>query len=320
MRLRVDPWDPEYGASVEIDEDLGPAVGLDLNVEVEGPWKPIDHGLPSDLATPCCVFVDGVRRIDARLFAQEDALEAPGLAGCFAVGAAWSTLPPKVDSIEVGRLLVVGGNLTAPELPVVVGSTALRFLPWTVSGTAPLDPLRGLQNAMRDAEAKLAAQLQGDGRADVVICDGPLSYFSPGPVVGLVKRQSRSYLDSERSRVIGELAAGQRTPMFKLGEQRLERFSWYLRLTAPRPIDGAMAGVVRLEVAAAQGLSTAQDLAALTCAILPRFAPQPGRDARAPQNLFPVGALETVLRHRLGDGMLIRRALEVRLLEEVRIG
>lgn len=320
MRLRVDPWDPEYGASVELDDDLAPPVGLDLDVEVAGAWEPIDHGLPSDLTTPCCAFVDGVRRIDARLFAEEGSVEAPGLAGCYAVGAAWSTLPPKVDSVAVGRLLVVGGNLTAPTLNVEIGSTALQFDPWSVAGAAPLDPLRGLQNAMRDAEARLARQLHDAGGADVVVCDGPLSYFSLGPVVGLVKRQSRSYLDADRGRVVGQLEAGQRTPMFKLGEQRLERYSWYLRLTTPRPIDGAMAGVVRMEVAAAQGLAAAQELAALTSAVLPRFAPQPGRDARAPQNLFPVGALETVLRHRLGDGMLIRRALELRLLEEVSIG
>ena len=31
----------------------------------------------------------------------------------------------------------------------------------------------------------------------------------------------------------------------------------------------------------------------------------------SPQNLFPIGALETHLRHRLGDPLLLRRALEL---------
>jgi hypothetical protein len=78
-----------------------------------------------------------------------------------------------------------------------------------------------------------------------------------------------------------------------------------------------MAGVVRLEADAAMGLDAARELANFAAGMLPRFASQPGHDARAPQNLYPVGALETHLRHRLGDPMLIRRAIETRLSEEV---
>jgi hypothetical protein len=78
-----------------------------------------------------------------------------------------------------------------------------------------------------------------------------------------------------------------------------------------------MAGLVRLEVSASSGLKAAQDVAALASAVLPLFASQPGRDPRAPQNLYPVGALERHLRHRLGDAALIRRAIEARLNEEV---
>ena len=108
--------------------------------------------------------------------------------------------------------------------------------------------------------------------------------------------------------MLGLLDVGERTPIFKFGEQRLERYSWYLRLATRRAIDGAMAGLVRLEVAAFDGLDSASELAELTGATLPRFAPTPGRDPRAPQNLYPIGALESRLRHRLGDPALIRRA------------
>src|ERR1035437_7518588 len=69
----------------------------------------------------------------------------------------------------------------------------------------------------------------------------------------MVKRQSRSYLDAARAEVLAQLQPGERTPIFKLGEQRLERYSWYLRLSQPRRIDGSMAGI-RLEVAASGGL------------------------------------------------------------------
>ncbi|HSB60567.1 MAG TPA: hypothetical protein VLI67_02535, partial [Vicinamibacteria bacterium] len=40
-------------------------------------------------------------------------------------------------------------------------------------------------------------------------------------------------------------------------------------------------------------------------------------DPRAPQNLYPVGALEARLRHLLGDPVLIRQATLARLHEQV---
>ena len=41
MRLRVDPWEPEFGPSIELDDELAPAVGLDLTVEQDGAWYPV---------------------------------------------------------------------------------------------------------------------------------------------------------------------------------------------------------------------------------------------------------------------------------------
>lgn len=315
MRLRVDPWDPEYGASLELAPELGPPVGLDLEVEQDGPWSPIEA--PAAAPVPCCAFIDGVRRVEAQLHAEEDDQRSPGLAGSFSVGCAWSTRPPKVSDVTVGRCIVIGGGLTPSGMDVTIGTQVLAFESHSVAGTAPLDPLQGLQNLMRDAEATLARATVEAGEADLVVCDGPLGYFWAGPIVGMVKRQSRSYLDASRVQVIPQLQVGERTPIFKLGEQRLERYSWYLRLADPRAIDAPMAGVVRLEVAADAGLQAAQALADLGGSVLPQFASKPGHDARAPQNLYPIGALETTLRHRLGDPRLIRRGIEFRLLKEV---
>jgi len=198
MRLRVDPWQPNYGASAELEADLAPPVGLQLDVEVSGPWSPIPAPKPAEL--PCCAFIDGVRRIEVQLFAEERDTVAPGIAGSWAVGCAWSTRPPKVAAITVGRELIVGAGLLSAAIEVHVGGRPLVFRPQSVPGVAPLDPLRGLQNVMRKAEAELArATLEGT-QADLVVSDGPLDYFLPGPAVGMVKRQSRSYLDVSRAR------------------------------------------------------------------------------------------------------------------------
>jgi uncharacterized protein len=318
MRLRIDPWDPEYGGSVELEPDLGPPAGLELDVEIAGAWSPIEA--PRHRLEACCAFVDGVRRIDARLFAEDESGSAPALAGCWAVGAAWSSLPPRISDVRVGRELVLGGGLAAGAISVDLGGRRLSFAPRSVAGMTPADPILGLQNAMRASESQLAQEILAGGRAQLVVSDGPLTYFVSGPAVGLIKRQARAYLDGERAKVLERLDVGQRSPILKLGEQRLERYSWYLRLATPRPIDGTMAGLVRLEVAAVEGLEGAQRLAELCSQVLPRFAPIPGRDPRAPQNLYPIAALEGRLRHRLGDALLIRRALEVKINSEVLSG
>ena len=44
---------------------------------------------------------------------------------------------------------------------------------------------------------------------------------------------------------------------------------------------------------------------------LGRYASEPYKDPRAPQNLYPIGGLERDLRHRLGDARLVFRALRV---------
>jgi uncharacterized protein len=318
MRLRVDPWDPEYGGSIEFEPDMGPPAGLELDVEVDGAWDPV--AVSSPRSGVCCAFVDGVRRIDARLFAEDDSGSAPALAGSWAVGAGWSSLPPKIADVRVGRELVVAGGLSADPLDIEIGARRLRFEPRSVAGATPLEPIQGLQNGMREAEALLAQDLLSGGGVELVVSDGPLTYFASGPAIGLVKRQSRAYLDGAHAQVLGRLQAGERTPIFKFGEQRLERYSWYLCLAPRRVIDGAMAGLVRLEVLANGGIDHALELADLTSAVLPRFAPTPGRDPRAPQNLYPVSALEARLRHRLGDPALIRRALETAIHAEVMSG
>ena len=310
--LRVDPWDPEYGTSLEfeLENDLPQAVELDVEPVA---WTPITP--PAIEGIPCCAFVDGVRRIDLRLFAEESSAMAPALAGSWACGVAWSTRPPSVGEVVVGRTLVVGGGLTHHDLTPQIGGDDLHYVFVGVAGATPIDPIVGLQNIMREAEGVLAQTVFDGGDAELLVLDGPLTYFAQGPVVGMIKRQSRSYLPLDRGTILASLAEGQRTPLFRLGEQRLERYSWYTRLAAVRPIDGGMTGIVRLEVATSIGLEQARELADLTTAVLPRFASVVGRDPRAPQNLYPVGQLERVLRHRLGDGALVKRALELSLWE-----
>ena len=72
MSFSVDGWDPTYGTSLELEEDLGESSAeVDLGIEVPPDrWRPISPG-PA-VAPPCPVlFVDGVRRIEARVWIDD---------------------------------------------------------------------------------------------------------------------------------------------------------------------------------------------------------------------------------------------------------
>jgi hypothetical protein len=57
----------------------------------------------------------------------------------------------------------------------------------------------------------------------------------------------------------------------------------------------------------------------MSASVLVRFASLSVRDPRAPQNLVPIGALEQELRRRMGDPLVIRRAIEKRISEGVEL-
>ncbi|HEX8630948.1 MAG TPA: hypothetical protein VF755_22560, partial [Catenuloplanes sp.] len=89
-RLFVDAWDPAYGASFEagVGAPVAPS-SAQVNPDVEVPaarWGPV--GARSTVRCPEVVLlVDGVRRIDAGLWTQEDdGSSYPGLAASYAAG------------------------------------------------------------------------------------------------------------------------------------------------------------------------------------------------------------------------------------------
>ena len=73
MRFSVDGWDPSYGASLEVEEQLQESTAT-VTVDVELPasrWQAIDA--TTDRALPAAIlFVDGVRRIEARVWIDDE--------------------------------------------------------------------------------------------------------------------------------------------------------------------------------------------------------------------------------------------------------
>lgn len=306
-RLHVEGWAPEYGAAVEPDDALSPAEGsVDVAVE-ERPWEPVPG---RDDGIPVVAFVDGVRRIDARLLLDDPAGPVPGICGSFAVGAVVWDRPGRRSEVTRAtverRAILAGGHAPAlPDLPMGIAYTA-----GSVPDDDPASLIRAFHDGMRRAEAHLAEDLGRSGF--FVVADGPLYEYTDVPKMGFVKSHRRSYLPDTHAAIIGVLPAGHRTPLFTIGEAGFRRYSWYLRL-APRGAAHSWAGIVRCEASAALPRDQVVVIADRSAAVLPAVGSEPHIDPRAPQNLVPIGALERDLRHRLGDPGLVLRALRTAL-------
>jgi uncharacterized protein len=312
--VRLDPWAAEYEGALQLQEMEEEALGpIDVSVETDD-WRPIR---PQPAARPPAIaFVDGVRRVEHRLLVESGERTLFGLLGSFAVGATHVDGRARVVHEQVERVACVGGGVMLSRLEAGVGGGSVAFEPQCTPENTPVAPIQCLQNSMRRREAELAEALADDGV--LVFLDGPLTFVaeSERPVVGFVKRLLKPYLPARESTLLRTLGVGERTPLFLI-EAQTPRYSWYLRLGLGRAIDSALAGIVRLETSGAAGLDAARAAADASARELPRFASSPERDPRAPQNVYPIGGLETALRHLLGDHLVVRRAIESRLQREV---
>ena len=323
LALRIDSWASEYQGAVQLLEDDGgaaPPSGLRLDIELnEAEWHPIT-ALPTP-APPPLVFIDGVRRVEVGVIADEDAKVAYGLFGSYAAGAVLCTPSgASVEARQVARRLVLGGGGLHPPVHVGAGSTTLEFRGHAALENSPRATLQELQNLMRTLEAEIGRSY-ADEQA-LVFLDGPLTFLLPvdEPILGYVKTLHRTYLPERLMPVLYDLLAGQRTPVFGFGEGSATRYSWFLRLAAPGPLHHRLTGVVRVEVSTSVGERKAVQLANISASLLPRFASHPAWDPRAPQNLFPISALEADLHHSLGNHLWVRRAIETHLVRMIREG
>ena len=301
MKIAVESWSPEYGSPLESGEMEDADLPTDLEVELPvSQWKPISP--KRDVYAPNTIhFVDGVRRIDARVWiTHDDGSTRLGICASYAAGVVRCESRAEIIDTQVRRVLI--STAGAPALSTRAG----QFEPLAVAEDSVDKLILGLQGKLGDLEAEVAARNDHEGA--LVILDGPVSrgrFQIPG-ALGYVKSHRVSYLPADLSGVVSRLRPGERTPIF-LTQTTWSRYSWYLRL--PGGEGHPWSGVVRCEVAADGELAGFLRLADSTAVVLPTFASQRHKEPRAPQNLYPISMLERELRRRLGDAYYVAREL-----------
>jgi len=303
MRFSVDPWDPSYGGSVETDLDPSEVV---VNAEIEvaaDAWGPIEPAAPG---APEVLFVDGVRRIDARVWiTDDDGVAEPGVCASYAAGVVRAGEKAQVVQTAVRRGLF---GASRAMRPITTHHAGVVYSPHAAADGSPESLWIAIQEQMAVVELEMAGAARSEVDADaLVLLDGPVTNRTHiSGAVGVIKTHATAYLPRELHLMVGDLPERCRTPLFTIGG-RGSRHSWYVRL--PGGPDAPWAGVVRCECAASFAPAEAIDLAEVVTATLPRYASEPHKEARAPQNLYPVGGLERELRRRLGDPDVLYRAL-----------
>jgi hypothetical protein len=320
--LRLHPWTAPLeamgeGQGWQEDQEEAKASRADLSVEMDTQrWSPI----PGEGELETLVFVDGVRRVEAGLVAWKEGHPVWGLLGACAAGAVVCS-PGKAAAMALRRerALVIGlEKYREGVLRVPAGNACLDYRLEPAGGRGQEDVRFALLSLMRRLEVQ-TAQEAFMSQGAVTVVDGlvgflPLRLLEKGPIVGLIKEHQRLYARAQAPfACLVALRPGQRTPLFLLEGPPVSRYSWYVRSAPLLPGSHPLHGILRLETPAFVGLETAQRLAGLLAATIPRFSPPAMWDRRAPANLYPVAALEERLRHGLGDVAWVRRHIAARL-------
>ncbi len=324
MRFSVDAWDPAYGSSLELEEELG-ATSARIVVDVELPadrWRSLDAD-PTVREPEALLFVDGVRRIDARVWI-DDVPDADGAGTGEASMAVCASYAAGVvccckTNAHVATIDTARGLFTAaPHAVDVVTRAGTYAACQTAAGpeiSLPVALSAALQRRLGELEVTIAGAARAAladhsvGADDLLVIDGPLRGRTHLPrAIGFIKSHRTAYLPPALHAMVGRLAGAQRTPVFLMGTS-WDRHAWYLRLPC-RP-GAPWAGVVRVECSADLPTTEVIRLANQSAATLCRYASSEYKDSRAPQNLYPIAGLERQLRRRLGNSQLLYRALQL---------
>ncbi len=307
VQLRYDEWEADFGGSLMADDERHPTAQVDAEAEVpQEEWRGIVPDATTNVPEVAC-FVDGVRRIEARVWMTYAGGNTElGICASYASGVVQCDRRAEIARTVVRRAYF--GRSGVPDIRTPHGIYAAR--PVAEPDTQTL--VKAPQEEMRALEAGIAREhLKDSGASASRICvlDGSLRGGDRTPgVLGYIKTHHVHYLEDRLREIAGALKPGERTPVFLI-QTGWTRFSWYLHVG--KEVGFPWAGVVRCEAWTTGGVDAARSFADASAKLLPRYASEPHREARAPQNLYPIAGLEHQLRHRLGNLEVVKRNLRI---------
>ena len=156
VTFSVDPWDPGYGMAFgeEMTGDTGPESTAELHLDLEVPadqWRALAPD-PALAVPDTVLFLDGVRRIDARVWLHgADPQPAAGIAASYAAGLVCCDGSARITDVAVERGLFTAAA-DAADLESRHGTYPAR----RAAGPG-IDQLSlALQRHLSDAEVQLA--------------------------------------------------------------------------------------------------------------------------------------------------------------------
>lgn len=339
MSYSVEAWDPSYGTTfaTEGDQDGLSDSKAELDADIEVPaaqWRAVAPRKGQN-HPPTVLFVDGVRRIDARIWIRGEASESfegadpigvfdtadpqeglatLGLCASYGSGVVMSHHNSRGSTATISSSQIRRGLFTtaldAKDIPAPAGNYSAHITDANPAMPLPVLLSALLQQRLSELEITTAVAARdqlSEQDEDLLVIDGPLRGRQHLPrAIGYIKTHHSQYLPGELNRLVARLAPGERTPVFRMGTS-WKRYSWYLRLPYR---DGApWAGIVRVECSADLTAADAIELAYVSQAVLVRYASSEIKDPRAPQNLYPIAGLEKELRRRLGNPQILHRSL-----------
>lgn len=240
LRFAVDGWGIDYGTALDVD-GLSTSKGqITADIEIApDDWSPVDPD-PTITTPDAVLFVDGVRRIDARIWIDDDtetsalasvascASYAAGVLCCCANGA-------HVVAAEVRRGVFTTVGSTAD---ILMKAGCYRVQHVTRNENTPLlvTLSSAVQQQLAETEIEVATAARSDSddhspiEDDLLVVDGPLHNRTHlDRTIGYVKSHQSEYLPADLNGMVSKLAVGQRTPVFHIGSD-WDRY-WQLTVT-----------------------------------------------------------------------------------------
>ncbi len=318
MRIFLDPWDSEYTAFFQVEEEQK-ADKIDVNVEIhKDNWIPILE--KKRVVEDSVIFIDGVRSMHQRIVVEENGKIFYGGFGTYVAGALKlergkrNIISTALIEISLKRVLLLPKGINIEKKELYIPGIPFKVKVEFIEENEPNAPLKKIQELMRTEEVRLADKVSQDYGGIPTVVDGTLYFpWKHANVVGFVKSLHTLYLPDDLIHIVLRLRKGERTPlfliMFKDGELS-KKYSWFMRLIDIGEEDFPYMGIVRLE---APGSMERDELSSLVSwsLSLRDFVSSRMRDKRSPQNLLPVGALERELKKRIGNEYLINQKIRV---------